>query len=307
MKLVKLSLLAVLAAFSVPVTAQQAEAMHGYLRDAWGRPVEGAEIKALGSGARVLTDTAGFYSLPVTSKDRRVRIKVKYTKPTRVKIKGVDLSGDVNMDLSLYDAYGRGFFTEKDGEHTYVLGSIDVSWEDIFKMRYPNHTIYDPETGRVFFRGNQGWCDYYELDGAPVADLNAVMPPLIRSITIIKFGTSNKYGAAGQNGAVILESRVQRNTPVQMSTINYSRLRGEEGLKKAVEFQGEGITYRDGYVWIDGKRCELYIINDMEVKNIAALHPEYIDDMMIVRSGVEKTYGEKARNGVVLINASRKK
>ena len=45
----------------------------------------------------------------------------------------------------------------------------------------------------------------------------------------------------------------------------------------------------------------------MEVKNIAALHPEYIDDMMIVRSGVEKTYGEKARNGVVLINASRKK
>ena len=51
MKLEKLSLLAVLAAFSVPVTAQQAEAMHGYLRDAWGRPVEGAEIKALGSGA----------------------------------------------------------------------------------------------------------------------------------------------------------------------------------------------------------------------------------------------------------------
>jgi len=236
-----------------------------------------------------------------------VRIKVKYTKPTRVKIKGVDLSGDVNMDLSLYDAYGRGFFTEKDGEQTYVLGSIDVSWEDIFKMRYPNLTTYNPETGRVFFRGNQGWCDYYELDGAPVADLNAVMPQLIRSITIIKFGTSNKYGGAGQNGAVILESRVQRNTPVQMSTINYSRLRGEEGLKKAVEFQGEGITYRDGYVWIDGKRCELYIINDMEVKNIASLHPEYIDDMMIVRSGVEKTYGEKARNGVVLINASRKK
>ena len=60
-------------------------------------------------------------------------------------------------------------------------------------------------------------------------------------------------------------------------------------------------------MWIDGKRCELYIINDMEVKNIASLHPEYIDDMMIVRSGVEKTYGEKARNGVVLINASRKK
>ena len=48
MKLEKLSLLAVLAAFSVPVTAQQAEAMHGYLRDAWGRPVEGAEIKPLG-------------------------------------------------------------------------------------------------------------------------------------------------------------------------------------------------------------------------------------------------------------------
>jgi hypothetical protein len=78
-------------------------------------------------------------------------------------------------------------------------------------------------------------------------------------------------------------------------------------MKEYIALQGKNIEYHeDGYIMIDGKRCGLYIINDDKFTHMRGIEVGMIDEIMIVRSGVEGSYGPRAKNGVVLISASQK-
>ena len=119
------------------------------------------------------------------------------------------------------------------------------------------------------------------------------------------------YGMAAQCGAVEIVTKGMNNmAPVPLTDFaakKAQRKGGVEGMKEYIALQGKDLEYHeDGYITIDGKRCGLYIINDDKFTHMRGIEVDMIDEIMIVRSGVEGSYGPRAKNGVVLISASQK-
>ena len=82
---------------------------------------------------------------------------------------------------------------------------------------------------------------------------------------------------------------------------------GEEGMKEFIASQGKNLEYDDaGYILVNGKRCELYIINDSEFTHMRGIDISMIDDIIILNDDYTASYGPRAKNGVVLISASQK-
>ena len=152
------------------------------------------------------------------------------------------------------------------------------------------------------------------LDGVDLGDgmtLEDIVPHSIFSVKFIIDDAVALYGAKAQFGAVVLTSKANGvNRPVELTDFaakEAQRKGGVEGMKEYIALQGKNIEYHeDGYITIDGKRCGLYIINDKEFTHMRGIDVEMIDEIMIVRSGVEGSYGPRAKNGVVLISASQK-
>ena len=150
------------------------------------------------------------------------------------------------------------------------------------------------------------------LDGTPFGtSLESIEPKSVHSVKIIMDNAVPIYGSAAQNGVVeIVTKGMQAVRPVELTDFaakKAQRKGGVEGMKEYIALQGKNIEYHeDGYITIDGKRCGLYIINDKEFTHMRGIDVEMIDEIMIVRSGVEGSYGPRAKNGVVLISASQK-
>ena len=119
------------------------------------------------------------------------------------------------------------------------------------------------------------------------------------------------YGTEAKCGAIEVVTKGMNNiAPVALADFDGQKAKrkgGVEGMKEYIALQGKNIEYHeDGYIMIDGKRCGLYIINDSEFTHMRGIEVDMIDEIMIVRSGVEGSYGPRAKNGVVLISASQK-
>ena len=95
-------------------------------------------------------------------------------------------------------------------------------------------------------------------------------------------------------------------TPVASADLAVAAARQNGDMKGFIAAQGKNLEYEDGYIKVNGARCQLYIINDSEFTHMRGIEVDMIDEIMIVRSGVEGSYGPRAKNGVVLISASQK-
>ncbi|MBQ2422082.1 MAG: hypothetical protein II285_03775, partial [Flavobacteriales bacterium] len=147
--------------------------------------------------------------------------------------------------------------------------------------------------------------------GVPLGiPLDAVEPSSVHSVKIIRDNAVPIYGPAAQFGAVEIVTKGMKMAPVPLTDFaakKAQRKGGLEGMKEYIALQGKNIEYHeDGYIMIDGKRCGLYIINDDKFTHMRGIEVDMIDEIMIVRSGVEGSYGPRAKNGVVLISASQK-
>ena len=284
------------------------DTLRGVVKDTWGRPVGGLKLKTP-SGESSITDTNGIYALKLNKKDKYLRATVDYTQGMNVRIKRENHHAPLNFSVMLDKNTMRGFLS-KDGL-TYYIGEGDLSWETIVNQ-YFTGVKFLPESGMIWVKWQPLPIDYYQLDGAPIENLNMI-PDIHRiySITIIKDGTSNIYGYAGQYGSVILKSvdAVRMTPPVPLTDWNEvkaKKVSGEQGMRMLIENQGKGIFYDHGKVIIDDKICQMYIVNGMSVENIAGLESIMIDEIIIIRTGAVPVYGDKAQNGVVLITATKK-
>ena len=77
-------------------------------------------------------------------------------------------------------------------------------------------------------------------------------------------------------------------------------------MKGFIAAQGKNLEYEDGYIKVNGERCQLYIINDKEFSHMRGIEVDMIDDIIILNDDYTASYGEKAKHGVVLISASQK-
>ena len=199
-----------LLATCISLSAQE-RIINGIVLNASKEPVKGAIIKTSRSRAVTKTGQDGTFSIPVTAKDKEIRMilhsKTIMTLPITNDSTSVVFGMDAGNDPSIR-GYSKG--------DTYYPGSIDLEWKDVINSYFPG-VIFNEGDGTVSisrFQVNSPsttgdfTCQYYELDGAPVPNLNVIEQPTIYSIRIIKdMAQSIIYGAAGQFGAVILTTR----------------------------------------------------------------------------------------------------
>ena len=289
------------------------DTIRGRVTDGWGRPAPDLKITTP-SGETTVTNDSGFYAIRVTSKDKFLRCIMPYTEGTTVRIAKENWKQPVNLTVMLYRNTLRGW-RNPDDPMMYHPGDNE-SWVEIIGMF--SGVRYDEATMKIYIARHQhvsmkgGGPALIVLDGTPLGEsLEPVEAKSIHSIKLIMDNAVPIYGAEAQFGAVEIVTKGMNNmAPIPLTDFAAKKAKrkgGVEGMKEYIALQGKNIEYHeDGYITIDGKRCGLYIINDKEFTHMRGIDVEMIDEIMIVRSGVEGSYGPRAKNGVVLISASQK-
>ncbi|MBQ1969026.1 MAG: carboxypeptidase regulatory-like domain-containing protein [Flavobacteriales bacterium] len=303
------------------------DTIRGRVTDGWGRPAPDLKITTP-SGETTVTNDSGYYAIRVTSKDKFLRCIMPYTEGTTVRISKENWKKPINLTVMLHRNTLRGWknpddpnmYHPGDNETWYSIISMfpgtQYANRRVFFSRYQKHKIQDFEESAFIGKnkeahptsGNQA---RLVLDGVPLGiPLDAVEPSSVHSVKIIRDNAVPIYGPAAQFGAVEIVTKGMKMAPVPLTDFaakKAQRKGGLEGMKEYIALQGKNIEYHeDGYIMIDGKRCCLYIINDQKFTHMRGIEVGMIDEIMIVRSGVEGSYGPRAKNGVVLISASQK-
>lgn len=184
-------------------------------------PLIGAKIKASKSKETVETDSLGQFEIKCQNKDK-LKISAEGFYNQVAKIEDKTKYAAINLDLK------PGM---KNKEH--ALGITDVSYHnklnalaslgpnDVDFSQY--HTMREAIEGKIpgvaFVGGNivvRGSSNLQGpqpaliiVDGVPVnsSALNSMNPATVRSVNVIKDGSSAMYGSRGANGVVIIETK----------------------------------------------------------------------------------------------------
>ena len=305
------------------------DTIRGVVKDGWGRVVPGMRIRT-SSGEETVSDDNGKYSIHITKKDKYLRCVMDYVEGTTVRITKANTSKPVNLIVMLRQNDLRGWFS--DDMTTYYPGAGDGDWASIMS-RFPA-TIY--KDGSVAFTrhsntslngssgGNKEEDDeetssstgepvsvaaLIVVDGVAMEDSNleSIEPHSVYSVKVVKENAVPLYGAKAQYGAVVVTTRGMGNTtPVASADLAVATARQNGDMKGFIAAQGKNLEYEDGYIKVNGERCQLYIINDSEFSHMRGIEVDMIDDIIILNDDYTASYGEKAKHGVVLISASQK-
>ena len=293
------------------------DSIRGVVKDGWGRVVPDMKIKTP-SGEIAVSDDSGRYAIRVTNKDKYLRCVMDYTEGTTVRITKANASKPVNLIVMLRKNDLRGYFSED--MSTYFLGESDEDWSTIIPLfpasNYIDGDVYfdrwriisltggDENTSPTLKKG----CALIVIDGKTMEDatLESIEPHTVYSIQLMKENTIPLYGTAAQYGAVIITTKGQQQGVVAMTDFEAVAARRRGDMKGFIAAQGKNLEYDDGYIKVNGERCQLYIINDKEFTHMRGIEVDMIDDIIILNDDYTASYGEKAKNGVVLISASQK-
>lgn len=192
-------------------------------------PVANFEVRAKKSGAAIITDSLGRFSIVTEPKDvllfkgkvfrnERLRINDKITDSVHVEVEFIP--GPENNKRAI----GYGYVSEED-----LLNSVShLNQDNVDFCNYSN--IYELIRGRfpgvqvrgsganaeVIIRGqssiNLSSDALYVVDGITVRSIHHITPCNVKSIDVIKDGASSIYGSRGANGVVIIETLKGKKT-----------------------------------------------------------------------------------------------
>ena len=304
------------------------DSIRGVVKDGWGRVVPDMKIKTP-SGEIAVSDDSGRYAIRVTNKDKYLRCTMDYTEGTTVRISKANTAKPVNLIVMLRQNDLRGWFS--DDLKTYYPGAADGDWSSIIS-RFPATVLVD---GSVYFvrhqlvsfnQGNNSISSEEDaeedatngrefktpaliiLDGVAMeeATIESIEPHSVYSIQMVKENAVPIYGGKAQGGAVVITTRGMQKGVVARTDFESVAARRRGDMKGFIAAQGKNLEYEDGYIKVDGERCQLYIINDKEFSHMRGIEVDMIDDIIILNDDYTASYGEKAKHGVVLISASQK-
>ncbi|HDR52030.1 MAG TPA: TonB-dependent receptor, partial [Mariniphaga anaerophila] len=212
----------VLAAVCVSIFATaQDRVIHGVVTTFDSIPLIDAEIQVRSTNQTVLTDTLGRFSVAVNSKDRLkvsangfFNQKVKLEEKTKVVAVNLKLKpGDKNREYAI----GYGHVSDRDKLNALAsLNSNDMDFSqysniyELIKGRFAGVQVVN---GEIIIRGinsiNSSSAALIVVDGVPVdgSALSSIPPIQVKSINVIKDGSSAIYGSRGANGVVLIETK----------------------------------------------------------------------------------------------------
>lgn len=210
----KLSILTISVLFSLLCHSQH-KSVVGSVYAFKDSPLANIKVEAKKSGAVVLTDLDGTFSISCENKDKLIfsghgfqRYSISVNKKDSLHVKMVFVEGSEEI------AVGYGHMPAE--MLTYAISNFpqynnDFSnFSDIYQLvqgRVPGVEVVNSGSGRQFvIRGVSTTGNNYAIcvvDGVVVQDISYISPIWVESIDVIKDGNAI-YGARGANGVVII-------------------------------------------------------------------------------------------------------
>ena len=217
-----LSLIVIVSLIFVHNLNAQERVIHGTVTTLDSIPLIGATIKVKSTRQEVRTDSLGYFSVGCNETDKLKVLahgfynqNVKLT--DKVKFVAINLKlkpGEKSRELAI----GYGYVSDADN-----LNAISsLTKDDVDFSRYDN--IYDlirgrfsgvqVDNGEIIIRGGANTFQgssaaLVVIDGVTsnASDLRTIKPFNVKSINVIKDGSSAIYGSRGANGVLIIETK----------------------------------------------------------------------------------------------------
>lgn len=207
--------------FNAFLSGAQERVIHGIVTTFDSIPLIDAQVKVVSSKQTVFTDTLGRFSVSTNSKDK-LRVSAAGFFNQRVKLDEKIKLAAINLKLKPGEKnreYAIGYGNVSDRDKLNALASLTSN--DMDFSQYSN--IYDLIKGRfagvqvvngeVIIRGinsiNSSSAALIIVDGVPVdgSALSSIPPIQVKSINVMKDGSSAIYGSRGANGVVLIETK----------------------------------------------------------------------------------------------------
>lgn len=214
---------AVLLCISLSSVAQT-RVVNGVLTAYNKYPVSNIEVIAKKSKSTTLSDSVGNFSIVCNEKDQ-IKIKPETFKmvirkidkhtPDTLRINLVFMDSKKNREL----AVGYGHMKKEDltfaAENMQQENNEYCSFPNIYELlkgKFSGVTVDGtPGSYRVYVRGAQSINSSSEVlfvvDGTSGANVSGLNPCNIKSISVIKDGTTAVYGTRGSNGVILVETK----------------------------------------------------------------------------------------------------
>jgi len=214
---------AVLLCISLSAAAQT-RVVNGVLTAYNKYPVSNIEVIAKKSKSTTVSDSQGNFSIVCNEKDQ-IKIKPETFKmvirkidkhtPDTLRINLVFMDSKKNREI----AVGYGNMKKEDltfaAENMQQENNEYCSFPNIYELlkgKFSGVTVEGaPGSYRVFVRGSQSINSSNEVlfvvDGTSGANVSGLNPCNIKSISVIKDGTTAMYGTRGSNGVILVETK----------------------------------------------------------------------------------------------------
>lgn len=185
-------------------------------------PLVGADVKVQSTKLVVKTDTLGRFYVTVNDEDK-LKVTAKGFYPQSIKVEKNIKMAMVNLKLKpspKSKEYAIGYGYVKDAEKLNALSQLNdneldfsqySNMYDLIRGRFAGVTVQS--NGDIIIRGvnsiNLSSAALIVIDGVACdkSMLDALSPINVKSINVIKDGSSAIYGARGANGVVIIETK----------------------------------------------------------------------------------------------------
>ncbi len=195
--------------------------IHGVIHVFENIPVIGAEIKVKSTKQIVKTDSLGKFFVVCNSTDK-ITVEANGFKKQNVKINKKIKIVAINLQLkpgeeTLNHAIGYGHISEKN--RTTAMASVQMDpndysrYNDIYDLLRGQFAGVEVRDGSILIRGASSYrmssSALIVIDGivSNYDILSSIRPMDVKSIHVIKDGSTAVYGSQGANGVVVIETK----------------------------------------------------------------------------------------------------
>lgn len=207
--------------FLTTVVSAQNHIIQGVVTTFDSIPLIGAEIKIKSTKQSTFTDSLGNFVIWSNSKDKlKVKAKGFYTQNVKIsentKVVAVNLKIKPGEKMQEY-AIGYGYVSEAD--RTNAVSNLNTTnatfskYNNIYDLISGQFSGVQVVNGEIIIRGSKSFnassAALIIIDGV-ISDsdaLRTLSPIQVKSVDVIKDGSSAVYGSRGANGVVIIETR----------------------------------------------------------------------------------------------------
>jgi len=199
----------------------QERIIHGTVTTFDSIPLNGATVKVKSTKQEVLTDSLGNFSVGVNATDK-LKVSAHGFNNQNVKLNGNIKFAAINLSLKPGEknrehAIGYGHVTDADKLNAIAsLNKDDVDfsqYSNIYELIRGRFAGVQVSNGEIIIRGinsiNSSSAALIIVDGVPTDNsaLSSIPPVQVKSINVIKDGSSAIYGSRGANGVLIIETK----------------------------------------------------------------------------------------------------